>query len=600
LQSLIKATPKDEYPWYNELVEGLGAAKRITDKINEAQRRAENLVAVENLRDRVEDWKGHSVTSFGELILDDIFMVTKSDVDREYHVFMFDKIILCCKEVASMPMSARKMSKSNSILKKSVPVPPTPTSLPGGVGAPKMKSTPLLLKGRIFLTNVTQAVPSRTSACLVPMTMLIHRLTGVADGYSLAVWWSGEDDMEYFTLRCRTEEQMVKWENAVNRLIKDVAEKRDNDRLSDSRARSIAEPLPQPRMPNTYYDRNNTMSTMSMSGRSGSSAGRARPVTPFGEDFVSGNYSRSNSDNFFAGDDDDDAYSPALNAAPSGRGTPLGGRRFGSRTPVGYNEDARQSNYSTGTPPIPPVVNGLPAGPASRTVLSRPSISRLSSTASGNSSDGGGMRRGGLRSQLSSNRLNSAYGDGGNDSRSSMPARPIGANGPAGARSRSASNPQAYVPRQAQPPPPLPSMGNWAQQGPAEQQEEDGSKRGSGSSQSTQHSSDFSNNGGASSPATPYASSDGSLNAFDQPIKVKVHFNEDIFVVHVTARVEFAELVEKVGKKIRLCGPRRDDGPLRVKYRDEDGDMVSLGSTEDVQMAFESVRAGGQVVLFVA
>ena len=55
-----------------------------------------------------------------------------------------------------------------------------------------------------------------------------------------------------------------------------------------------------------------------------------------------------------------------------------------------------------------------------------------------------------------------------------------------------------------------------------------------------------------------------------------------------------------MGKKIRLCGPRRDDGPLRVKYKDEDGDLVSLGSTEDVQMAFESFRPGNQVTLYVS
>lgn len=79
-------------------------------------------------------------------------------------------------------------------------------------------------------------------------------------------------------------------------------------------------------------------------------------------------------------------------------------------------------------------------------------------------------------------------------------------------------------------------------------------------------------------------------------VKVKVHFHEDIFVIQVSRTTEYEDLVEKVGRKIRLCGPRRDDGPLRVKYKDEDGDMVSLGSTEDVQMAFEQ---GGQVTLFV-
>lgn len=82
-------------------------------------------------------------------------------------------------------------------------------------------------------------------------------------------------------------------------------------------------------------------------------------------------------------------------------------------------------------------------------------------------------------------------------------------------------------------------------------------------------------------------------------MKVKVHFHEDIFVIQVPRVTEFDDLVEKVGKKIRLCGPRRDDGPLKVKYRDEDGDLVSLGSTEDVQIAFESFRPGGQVTLFV-
>lgn len=83
-------------------------------------------------------------------------------------------------------------------------------------------------------------------------------------------------------------------------------------------------------------------------------------------------------------------------------------------------------------------------------------------------------------------------------------------------------------------------------------------------------------------------------------VKVKVHFLEDIFVIQVPRSTEYEDLVEKVGKKIRLCGPRREDGPLKVKYIDEDGDMVSLGSTEDVQMAFETMRPGNQVTLYVS
>lgn len=121
---------------------------------------------MKHLEGRIEDWKGHHLSNFGDLLLDDVFLVTKSEVDREYHVFLFEKIILCCKEAIQPPPNSRqKGGKSNSLLKKqSVP---TPLSLPGGPGQQKKKNTPLLLKGRIFLNNVTQAVPTspRQSTC---------------------------------------------------------------------------------------------------------------------------------------------------------------------------------------------------------------------------------------------------------------------------------------------------------------------------------------------------------------------------------------------------------------------------------------------------
>ena len=155
-QSLVKASTVVDYPYYEELQAGSAAAKRITDKINEAQRRAENNQTVRNLEGRVKDWKGHHLSNFGNLLLDDIFTVTKSEVDREYHVFLFEKIILCCKEALQPPPSGKRGGKNNSILKKQ----PTPSvaSVPGVPN--KKKDTPLLLKGRIFLNNVTQAVPN--------------------------------------------------------------------------------------------------------------------------------------------------------------------------------------------------------------------------------------------------------------------------------------------------------------------------------------------------------------------------------------------------------------------------------------------------------
>lgn len=112
---------------------------------------------MQNLASRVDDWKGHHVSQFGELLLEDIFIVTKSEVDREYHVFLFERIILCCKEDASGAgnnNSNKKPSKSNSLLRKpQANGPPMSGFAPGS----KKRMTPLFLKGRIYLNNVTAA-----------------------------------------------------------------------------------------------------------------------------------------------------------------------------------------------------------------------------------------------------------------------------------------------------------------------------------------------------------------------------------------------------------------------------------------------------------
>ena len=125
---------------------------------------------MKNLEGRVEDWKGHHISNFGALLLDDIFSVTKSEVDREYHVFLFEKIILCCKEYIPQPGNGKKVGKSNSILKKPSS-PSTPIGLAGAGPSNKKKNTPLLLKGRIFLNNVTQAVP-KINAGWFPRSLL--------------------------------------------------------------------------------------------------------------------------------------------------------------------------------------------------------------------------------------------------------------------------------------------------------------------------------------------------------------------------------------------------------------------------------------------
>ncbi|KAG8921462.1 hypothetical protein FRC00_008617, partial [Tulasnella sp. 408] len=250
LMSLVKKAGP-EYPFRDELVEGHNAAKRITDRVNEAQRRQENVQTVKHLEQRVEDWKGHHLSHFGQLLLDEIFYVTKSEVDREYHVFLFEKIILCCKEAVPQPSggagSGKKAGKSNSILKKNMTAAEKAAAAAvlasqGG----KKRMTPLLLKGRIFLNNVTAATPSKK------------------DGHALQVWWRGDEDIEYFTLRCRTEEQMKQWETTINKLI----------------AKNESPRRPSTRYPSSASATQTTYNPQQVRGRYTSTGGGEFPVTP--------------------------------------------------------------------------------------------------------------------------------------------------------------------------------------------------------------------------------------------------------------------------------------------------------------------------------
>ncbi|KAJ1677434.1 Guanine nucleotide exchange factor for Cdc42p [Spiromyces aspiralis] len=84
--------------------------------------------------------------------------------------------------------------------------------------------------------------------------------------------------------------------------------------------------------------------------------------------------------------------------------------------------------------------------------------------------------------------------------------------------------------------------------------------------------------------------------------KIKVHFQNDTYMLLLSLNSTYREIVEKVEKKIKICaGPRvgvisskeediESSPPLDIllKYIDEDGDMITIRSDEDVQLAFVS------------
>ncbi|KAJ7096835.1 Pleckstrin homology domain-containing protein [Mycena epipterygia] len=157
--------------------------ERLLNTLIKNQRRADNSRIAKALQTRVVDWKGNLPETFGELLLNGNLTVTKDGINREYHVFLFEKTILCCKE---------KVLTSSTEL--------SPTDLDTNCD-----DTPLLLKGCIFLCHVRQ-------------TVMCSTFSGLSAQFPLNFWDNWIDALQSITLSCQHRDQMRQWEAEINRL----------------------------------------------------------------------------------------------------------------------------------------------------------------------------------------------------------------------------------------------------------------------------------------------------------------------------------------------------------------------------------------------
>lgn len=81
--------------------------------------------------------------------------------------------------------------------------------------------------------------------------------------------------------------------------------------------------------------------------------------------------------------------------------------------------------------------------------------------------------------------------------------------------------------------------------------------------------------------------------------KVKVHYFGAIYVVVVPTDIEYDDLQRRIESKIKLCGQEFETSILGLKYEDEDGDLITISSSEDVQMGFENKGPNNAVNLYV-
>ncbi|KAJ2517000.1 Guanine nucleotide exchange factor for Cdc42p [Coemansia sp. RSA 1939] len=483
-------------PIYLELRDGISAINSIVEQVNEAERKEGNLAVVSDLEERVENWKGYSITTFGELFLHDTFVMSTSGVERELLIYLFENILICCKEISEKDRRRNQRHKSNA----------------------------LHLKGRIFLFSIHSVVDTSRDNHL-----------------NLTIYWR-DVVMENFSLACRTEEQLRIWKSTMERLIARTREKAASaiDGPQSSPANAQMNQRSMASHQNTEYDSDDDITlprrgrfsegsslTTSMQQDKGSqSLSYRKTYDGAGPRGRNGSARKQGSGDYMVESMDGVERSATISTFH---------RRLGTNGSNGSPIDPTDPAFQNRSSPMPAGAfygNGEVPPPV-------PSFHR----SEGSDTLGGSIMQNKAPGTISINPpVPTAFIS------SISPMTPGTAGLPGSAMSMvSTPVPQLSSPRNA----------NAAGGGPA------------------------------------------------KPVKVKVHFLNDIFVIIIKQDVSFKELVERVDRKIKICagpnvgisGSNEHDiataPPLdiRMRYQDEDGDMILVSSDEDVQLAFESANA---------
>ena len=182
----------------DDLTAGINAAVSILERANAALDKEQRLLAVEELQGQVDDWKGHDLDQFGELMLYGTFAVVKTDgrndVEKDYRIYLFQRILLCCKE--------NNPSKQKNNLSFGMNRPQAADR--SHRARPKMQ-----LKGRIFMQNVTE-------------TLSLSK----PGSYTVQIFWKGDPGVENFVIRFQTEDLMKRWYAQVETQRKAFADRR--------------------------------------------------------------------------------------------------------------------------------------------------------------------------------------------------------------------------------------------------------------------------------------------------------------------------------------------------------------------------------------
>ncbi|ETS62263.1 von willebrand ring finger domain-containing protein [Moesziomyces aphidis] len=141
---------------------------------------------LDDLQQRVADWKGHSIEHFGPLVLHDLLNIRQDSVVREFHVYLFQEALLCVTE------------EKRKGLGRFISNPPAngAAANDSDLGKPALK-----LKGRIYLRHIRRVLDSSVAA--------EHTLSITMD----------DENLDQFVLCFRDTGTMSVWRSRLQELI---------------------------------------------------------------------------------------------------------------------------------------------------------------------------------------------------------------------------------------------------------------------------------------------------------------------------------------------------------------------------------------------
>ncbi|KAL8378067.1 hypothetical protein RB595_008659 [Gaeumannomyces hyphopodioides] len=637
LKDLLKKSDDEEIK--ADLSAGIQGAERALSKANEAVDRDLLDEALEDLKSRVDDWKSHQVTQFGSLLLHGVHTVLtgKTEAERDYEIYLFDCILLCCKEISPNKIKDKK-DKTKST-------------------GPKIrnKNAKLQLKGRIFMTNVTE--------------ILSFSKPG---SYTVQIWWKGDPGVENFVIKFQNEETMKKWASGLDAQRKKQSgpasatspdqatpdftwmqgqTNLQNPYVQDDDDENDDDFVPPPQQAQ-YGTMAGTMprnaSTSSLRGRSQtneSGLGRVppprfpmpAPPAPLSLQTANGQQSPS-----YRGGDS--YFSPVLDTPASSRTSTASSIYTGSASyafpkagqPYSGPWEGEMNRYTAPAMPRAPsrdgsspvnaygMVNGRnPRGPsmpvmASHSAQAAASLSRSRSYSTPDIQGPPGVRRTpggsqnnvpavpGIPAHLTHDRHDSNIPR----SHSGSPVNnlPLRANtqSPGVQRERMLQQGGSYGGTMAQ----FPSQPIYQRQGTPGPTSTPSSNLAP-APLNLDRERTVSPPLATGTPVPPSGGFGGPEMALPTQLKVKVNYDNANYVTLVAAyNITYQSLVDRIDAKLaRFTNSGVSRGNLRLRYRDDEGDFVSIVCDEDVQMAFTDGRNGdrdvynggvGEVELFCA